>query len=151
MRITADPPVSPSGHTLLELVVVLSLFGLAVAQLLPAAGRQRNRMAVLGAREAVAGLLHRARGEAVARGGVEVSFLAEPPLVQLVAPGDTLERVDLQERYGVTLALSRGRTQARVAFGPLGLGRVASQTLRFQRGGEEVRLVVSALGRVARR
>lgn len=151
MRNADQPPVLSSGFTLLELVVALFLLGLAVAQLIPAARHQLHRMAVLGAREEVAGLLHRARGEAVARGGAEIILTSAPPLVELIASGDTLERVDLEESYGVSLGLSRDRSQARLVFGPLGLGRVASQTLRFLRGREEARLVVSSLGRVARR
>jgi len=132
-------------------VVVLTLFGLSMAELLPAARRQLDRMAVLGAREEVAGLLHRARGEALARGEAEVVLTSVPPRAELIAGEDTLARTKLEESYGVTLSLSRDRSEARLRFGPLGLGRVASQTLRFRRGDAEVLLVISSFGRAARR
>ena len=139
------------GFTLLELVVVLTLLGISMAELLPAARRQLDRLAVLGAREEVAGLLHRARGEALARGEVEVVLTAVPPRAELIAEKDTLARAMLEESSGVTLGLSRDRSEARLRFGPLGLGRIASQTLRFRRGEAEVLLVISSFGRVARR
>ena len=139
------------GFTLVELVVVLALMGLSGAVLLPTAKRQLDRMAVLGAREEVAGLLHQARGEAIARGKAELVLTSVPPRVELIAVEDTLARTKLEEVYGVSLTLSRDRPSAIVRFGPLGLGRVASQTLRFRRGGTESLLVISSLGRVARR
>ena len=139
------------GFTLLELVVVLTLLGLSMAGLLPAAKRQLDRMAVLGAREEVAGLLHRARGEALARGEAEVILTSVPPKAELIAEKDTLARTKLEETYGVTLGLSRDRSESRLRFGPLGLGIIASQTLRFRRGEAEVLLVISSFGRVARR
>jgi type II secretory pathway pseudopilin PulG len=151
MRTSSHIPSTLSGFTLLELAVVLLLVGMGVAELLPAARRQLDRMAVLAAREEIAGLLHQAREEALARGGAELVLRASPPSAALLVEGDTLDGTMLGEDYGVTLSLSRGRGEARLVFGPLGLGRVSSQTLRFQRGGEEVLLVVSSLGRVARR
>jgi prepilin-type N-terminal cleavage/methylation domain-containing protein len=142
---------SPSGFTLLELVVVLALMSLGFSVLLPAARSQRDRMAVLGAREEVAGLLHRTRGEALARGGAELILNSLPPTAEIVANDDTLAAARLEKEYGVTLHLSRGRASTSLAFGPMGLGRVSSQTLRFRRGDEEALLVVSSLGRVVRR
>jgi prepilin-type N-terminal cleavage/methylation domain-containing protein len=139
------------GFTLVELVVVLTLLGIAVSFLLPAARRQRDRMAVLGAREEVAGLLHRVRGEAIARGVAELALTTTPPVAEILSADDTLARARLEETYGVTLGLSRNRQEARLVFGPMGLGRVASQTLRFRRGDEEALLVVSSLGRAVRR
>ena len=108
-------------------------------------------MAVLGAREEVVGLLHRARQAAIARGGAELLLRADPPHADLLAGSDTVGVARLGDRYGVALTLSGGRPEALLAFGPLGLGRVASQTLSFRRGEAETRLVVSSLGRVARR
>ena len=142
---------APRGFTLLELVVVLFLLGLSLAELLPAAKRQLDRMAVLGAREEVAGLLHRARGEALARGTAEVVLTSVPPGAELIAGGDTVTRAEFGDSYGVSLGLSSSRPEARLRFGPLGLGLVASQTLRFRRGDAEALLVISSLGRVARR
>lgn len=152
MNAILSPRSSPggAGFTLLELMAVLLLSGLVMAHLLPAARRQLDRMAVLGAREEVAGLFQRARAEAVARGGANLILTSEPPSVELRAGEEVLARSSLEEEYGVTLTLSRNRAQAELLFDPLGIGRVASQTLRFSRSGTEVRLVVSSLGRVVR-
>ena len=141
----------PTAFTLLEMAVALTLFGLGIVVLLGAARGQLDRMAVLGGREAVAGLFHRARQTAIARGGAGVILTADPPTASLVVEGDTLATTNLEDAFGVALELSGGRSRARLLFGPLGLGQVASQTLRFRRGGAEARLVVSSLGRVARR
>jgi type II secretory pathway pseudopilin PulG len=140
----------PVGHTILELLTALVLTGLSLSVLLPAARRQVDRMAVLGAREEVAGLFHRARSEAIARGGARVHLVAEPARVELSAGDEVLALAHLHDEYRVTLTLSAGRPEAELTFDALGLGRVASQTLRFTRGGAEARLVVSSLGRVAR-
>lgn len=141
---------APRGYTILELITVMALMGLVTAGLLPAARHQLDRMAVLGAREEVAGLFHRARAEAVSRGGSRLLLTTDPPSAELSAEGEVLARARLKEDYGVTLALSSGRTEAELVFDALGLGRVASQTLRFARGDAEARLVVSSLGRVTR-
>ena len=140
----------PAGFTLLELVTVVTLLGLALAQLVPAARRQLDRMAVLGAREEVAGLFHQARMEAVARGGASLILTSLPPRVELRQGDELLASGDLGGEYGITLTLSGGRTEATLLFDALGLGRVASQTLRFFRGEAEALLVVSSLGRVTR-
>ena len=139
-----------SGFTLLEMVVVLALLGLGIPPLLHVARRQNDRMAALAAREAVAGLVHRARQEALALGGSEVVLRVEPPEAALVARGDTLARARIQEIFGVELGLSRSRLESVLKYGPLGLGQVSSQTLTFRRGTTEILLVVSALGRVSR-
>jgi hypothetical protein len=139
-----------AGYTILELLTVLVLLGLVLAALLTSARRQVDRMAVLGAREEVAGLFHRARSEAIARGGARILLTAEPARVELWAGEGVLALARLTDEYGVVLALSSGRPEVELTFDALGLGRVASQTLRFARGGAEVRLVVSSLGRVAR-
>ena len=139
------------GFTLVELATALFILGLSLSLLLPAAGRQVEWMAVRGARDEVAGLLHRARGEAVARGGAQLVLSASPPIAKVLAGEETLARATLDESYGVSMTLSRGQQEATLAFGPLGLGLVASQTLRFKRGEAEAVLVVSSLGRAVRK
>ena len=129
----------------------MALLGLGLTQAIPAARHQLDHMAVVAAREETAGLFHRAREEAVARGRAEIVLTAVSPQVELLAGGDTLTRSNLETAYGVSLGLSGNGQKARLAFGPLGLGRVTSQTLRFHRGRAEALLVISGLGRVARR
>ncbi len=139
------------GFTLLELCLVLSLAGVAWSVLLPAARQQRDRLAVLGAREELMGLLHRTRGEAIARGGAELDLFADPFRAVIIAGGDTLARAELAETHGVTARLSKDRARVRLAYGPLGIGHVTSQTVRISRGKTEAFLVVSSLGRAVRK
>ena len=140
----------PAGFTILELVTVLLLIGFSLSGLLPAARRHLDRSAVLGAREEMAGLFHRARGEAVAFGGARLHLDSDSASATLFAGGEEVDHVAFMEEYRVSLALSNDRTDAELNFDPLGLGRVASQTLRFIRGEAEARLVVSSFGRVVR-
>ncbi len=147
-----DPSVAPrSGFTLLELITVVTLLALTLSELLPAARRSWDRFAVVGAREEVVGLFHRARLEAVARGGASVTLSADPPRVEIWAGGELLDASSLDQEYDVALLLSRERARVEIHFDPLGLGRVASQTLRFARGEAEAVLVVSSFGRMTRR
>jgi len=146
-----DPPFHRSrGFTFLELLAVLALLGIGVSGLLPAARRWRDRMAVVGAREEVVGLFHRARVVAVARGEATILLTAPEPRVELWSQGELLDASSLGQAHRVVLTLSRGVPRVEIRFDPLGLGRVASQTLRFRRGEETTILVVSSLGRVTR-
>lgn len=138
------------GFTLLELAVVLFLLSLTLGHLLSAGRRQVDRLAVLGAREEVVGLLHRARMEAVANGGASVRLFTDPPRVELEAKGMILERRELEREYGIDLGLTRDRKEVELRFGPLGIGHVSGQTLRFRRGTKTAELVISSLGRVSR-
>ncbi|MGD2120601.1 MAG: type II secretion system protein [Gemmatimonadota bacterium] len=151
MALSNPPSRHRVGFTLLELCLVLSFVGVAWSVLLPAARRQRDRMAVLGAREELLALLHRTRAEAVTRGGAELTLSTQPARASVVAWGDTVARAELGKIHGVTLELSRGRVETSLAYGPLGLGRVASQTVTLRRGKTEALLVVSSLGRAVRR
>ena len=139
------------GFTLFELVVVMALSGIVLSGLVNAARREMDRMAVVAARESVAGLLHRARQEAIAYGGSQVLVQSDPPMGQLIAGSDILATTSPGDEFGVTLGLSRDRSEALLMFGPLGLGLVSSQTLTFRKGDQESVLVISALGRVDRR
>ena len=102
-------------------------------------------------RMAVSGLIHRTRMEAVARGGARLEVESSPPAMKIVAgaPSQTIEVVAFDE--GVILALSGDRESVELTFDAMGVGRVASQTLRFSRGSAQAELVVSSFGRVTRR
>lgn len=139
------------GHTLVELLFVLLLAGVAVSSMAPAARRQRDRAAVVGAREAVVGLLAEARLAALESGGASVRITATPPRAEALARGASLRSAALGEDFGVTVGLSGADTQAELSYDGLGLGRMASQTITFRRGREIAELVVSAYGRVRRR
>lgn len=143
--------VARRGFTLLELVTVVTLVGLALAEALPAARTLMDRMAVVGAREAAMGVFHRARMEAVARGGARMVLVASPAAVELWSDGNLRLGLDLAGEFGIEMTLSAGGEVAEIGFDPLGLGRVASQTLTFTREKARAGLVVSSLGRVTRR
>ncbi|HSH75268.1 MAG TPA: hypothetical protein VLA09_06275, partial [Longimicrobiales bacterium] len=67
-----------SGHTLIELVFVLLLLGVAATSVAPAARRARDHAAVTGAREALVGLLAEARATAVESGAASVRISRNP-------------------------------------------------------------------------
>lgn len=48
------------------------------------------------------------------------------------------------------MTLSGQRAEAELRFDALGIGRIASQTIRLSRGDEDAVLVVSSYGRLAR-
>ncbi|MGI9626812.1 MAG: type II secretion system protein, partial [Longimicrobiales bacterium] len=123
------------GFTFLEVAVTLSVLGVLTVPLVGAGVELRSRSLLRTSVEGAAGLLTRARWAAVALGGSTVEFRGTPPTGTLLSPGgDTLFVQGLGEG-GVALALSRERPRAESRFGPLGLGIVASQTLRFTHHG----------------
>jgi type II secretory pathway pseudopilin PulG len=138
------------GHTLVELTAVLLLMALASSTLLPLARRTQDRSSVIAAREAVAGLVAEARIASVMFGGASVHFAARPWRAWSEAGGEVRRRVSLEEELGVSLVLTRSRVAAQIRFDALGLGQIASETLRFQRRDAEAGLVLSSYGRVRR-
>ncbi|MEQ1857832.1 MAG: hypothetical protein ABL963_15365 [Longimicrobiales bacterium] len=139
------------GHTLVELVFVLLLTGVAVSTVAPAARRQRDRTAVVGAREAVVGVLSEARSAAIEVGTASVRLTVHPPAAELWVDGTLTRVVRLDVAFGVSVALGGTATAADLAYDALGVGRVASQTVVLRRGAESADLIVSAYGRVRRR
>ncbi len=140
-----------SGHSVIEIAVVLAILVALVPPVLGSAGRLRTSVVLRRAQEEAARLFADARWIAVGEGGATVVLTAEPPGGVVVNPvGDTV-RTAVLGAGGVSLGLSRGRARSRIRFGPLGLGLVSSQTLTFRLAGEERRLVISSLGRVSRR
>ncbi len=140
-----------TGHTLLEVVVVLALLLVAAGVSLPALRDLRDRWAAVEAREVAAGIFARARAEAPLSGGATVTVRERPPTIAWSAPSGGGEEVDLGSRFGVAVEVAGRATIAIVDYDGLGLGRVASRTLHFRRGAADVRIVVSAYGRAARR
>lgn len=140
------------GHTLLEISLVLVLLGAGSWAVTSAARRVVDRTAVRSAREELAGLLARARREAILYGGSEVVLTAEPPRASLFNGGArTASTPDLREAYGVSLDPGGGEGSVRLRWDALGLGRMTSRTVRIGRGRARAELVISARGRVRRR
>lgn len=138
------------GHTLFELCAALLLASIAMSALVPAGRALRDRMAVVAAREAVAGLVAEARMEAVTRGGARVRLEAGPWRSWIEIGDSARAAIALERGLGVVVSLARGRSGTTLEYDALGLGSVASETLRFRRGEQESVLVVSGYGRVRR-
>jgi type II secretory pathway pseudopilin PulG len=139
------------GHTLFELCAALLLVALAASAVLPAGRALLDRVAVVAAREAVAGLVAEARVAALSYGGASVHLTAGPWRAWAQVGDSAFGLVQLEEELAVTVELSRGRAATELRYDALGLGQVASETLRFRRGVAASSLVVSGYGRVRRR
>lgn len=146
---STEPP--SRGFTLLEVAAALLLMGVSLGIAVPRVRALVDRSAVLGAREALVGLVGEARVRAVAHGGATVWIRTRPATALLEAGGDSVRLLRLEEDFGVALAFPGTRTQVALRFDGLGLGRVSSETVRITRNGREARMVVSAYGRVRRR
>ncbi len=103
------------------------------------------------AREAGAALLARARVDALGAGASRVTILPGRGHLERSLGGTLRERVNLEDRYGVSLDMSGRDTIASIEFNALGLGRMSARTLRFERGSTSASLVISTYGRVSRR
>lgn len=142
-----------TGHTLLELLAVLALAALLVPAGAAALRSAGDRAAVHAVREELAANLVRTRAEARGRGGAALIVLPDPLRLLLVAGEDTLRRAEPGRERGVVLEPAPGAASAtplHIEYDALGLGRMASATVRIRRGRATARLVVSSLGRVVR-
>ena len=139
-----------TGFSLLELIGALALLAVAVSLALPPLHDFGERLSVVGAREEVAGLLTRARAEAIQRGGSRVVISRDPPLALLMADTLVRERIDLWARYRAELFISGGRSRVELNFDSSGLGRMTARSFTFRRRGAVSRLVISAYGRMRR-
>ena len=138
------------GHTLLELTVAVLLMATITGSLLPAAVRYRRKAAVVAARESVAGLLAEARAVAPGFAGAVVRIESDPWRAWIQVSDSVGRSIQLEEPAGVQVVLSRSRMRTEVSYDALGIGRVASETIRFRLDGEEAGLTVSSFGRVRR-
>ena len=139
-----------AGFSHVELVVVLLVLATLIPPLGGALHKARTRIQLAEARETVVLLIREARSLARAAGSATVVVDAARSEASLLAVEDVpVKTMDLPRQ--VRVVLRGGRDQARLRFGPLGLGTVASQTLRFESGENNTSLVVSSYGRVDRR
>lgn len=140
-----------AGYSLIEIAIVLAIAAVLAPPMIASGAGLRASLALRRSQESAARLLTEARWTAIREGGASVEFTADPPWGWVVSvAGDTVMGADLGHG-GVTLRLSRERPSSRVHYGPMGLGWVSSQTLRFATAGRERALVISSLGRVSRR
>lgn len=144
-------PGSRSGYSIIEIAALLAILAALAPPLLGSATRLRTSFYLSRSQEEAARLFAEARWVAIGEGGATLEFGVDPPRGMVISEtGDTVAVAGIGEG-GVVLQLSRARPTARIRYGPLGLGLVSSQTMRFSLGGEERSLVISSLGRVSRR
>ena len=134
--------------TLVELVIMLAVFGTLLALALPPVTDALDAAAVRAATQDVETLFASAREQALARGAVVwLVFDSATATARLRIPGrGTLTRA-LGSMYGVALRSTRDST----SYDGRGLGRgAANLTVVLARGRVRATLVVSRLGRVRR-
>ena len=139
------------GYSLVELAAVVAVLAVLAAAVGPPARALGDRLAVVGARESVAGLIAEARAAGLGRGGARIRVEGAPWRAWSEVDGRFLRTVAIEADFRTTVVLSRARTGTLLFYDALGLGRLSNETLRFRRGGEETALVVSGYGRVRRR
>ncbi len=137
------------GTTLLELVLVLLIFGLGTGASLSFARTMADAAAVRSSREAVLTLAHRAKSEARRSGGATLVIDEGGSVEVLTGPGIRIEEMRA-EAWGVEIEIGGSRTRAELRFGPRGIAAFASTTLTLRRGKAEGVLVISSQGRVRR-
>ena len=139
-------PQHRRGLTLVELCLVLAIIGLASAMVVRQLGLYLDRAAVRSAIVEAAGVVARARDEAVAqRTPVSVRLDTTADALELRMAGALLSRAALGHAHGVSLSANRDS----LAYDLRGLGYgAANLTLIARRGRAADSLVVSRLGRL---
>ncbi|HUG41475.1 MAG TPA: hypothetical protein VMM12_13390 [Longimicrobiales bacterium] len=137
-----------TGTSFLELIVVLALLGVLLGLTAPATLRWRDGLAVRAARDDLAAAFALARASAAASGGAVLVLDSGAAVFWVAAGGSEGRATDLAALYGVRIDGSGARIE--FAYDALGIGRLASRTLRLRRGDAEAGLTVSAYGRVRR-
>jgi Tfp pilus assembly protein FimT len=138
-----------TGTSLIELLVALTLLAGILAIALPPAGRWRDAAAVRGARDELAAALSWTRMAAAARGGATLVLDPTSGRFWTEQEGRHWRIVDLAGHYGVRIETGTSRPVA-FRYDGLGIGRVASRTVRIHRSGAEAGITVSSYGRVRR-
>lgn len=136
------------GATLLELALVMVIFGILALFAVPRCVALVDAFGVRGASQDVVLALASARRAAIWRGDY-ATFFANPRSgsVSVVSAGDTLLRRDVASVRGVRLEATRES----VTFSPTGLGwGAANTTIVVRRGARADTIVTSRLGRVRR-
>lgn len=137
------------GTTLLELLLVLILIGLASAMAVPGITRLRDRLAVDSAAQALAGAHTRARLVAVTeRRNVLLTLAADSLIVHAIeTPADTVERwrsAGPSAEGVITTGLPR-----RISYAASGVSLgFANGTYTITRGNARRQVIVSRYGRV---
>lgn len=139
------PGLFRCGYTLVELVLVCAILGLASAVGVRGLAQHLHRVAVRNATTQAAAALARARDEALARHALVIVRIDTSQAILTLSTSDgPLARYALGQVHGVSIAASRDS----IAFDARGLGYgAANLTLVARRGSAADTLVVSRLGR----
>jgi prepilin-type N-terminal cleavage/methylation domain-containing protein len=137
-----------AGHTLPELLVVLTIIGTLTAVAAPRVRTARDQAIVRGAASELFAALASARSAAQRRDALAVAaFDTALGVARVIVARDTLLVRSLGAELGVTLRATRDS----VVYGPSGRGYgAANTTLIVARGGVADTITVSRLGRVRR-
>ena len=135
------------GYTLLEATVGLLLTALLLSLSVPLLRGARDQWVAVAGRDHTLAALHRTRMHARLLGGAQLRIRASPGRLETLAGDTLLWWSDELRDSGVRIELPGGRSETTITFDALGLGVVASRTLRFQRGRAESALVISSRGR----
>jgi prepilin-type N-terminal cleavage/methylation domain-containing protein len=139
------PPFPRAGFTMIELVIVLAIAGLATAVGVRQAHHWLDRLATRAAVREAALVVTRARGAALAQHAlVTLRIDTGSATLTLSARGERLATHALGHQHGVHLATTRDS----ISFDVRGLGYgAANLSLIARRGAAADTLVVSRLGR----
>jgi Tfp pilus assembly protein FimT len=140
-----------TGITLIELVIVLAVTSVGLSLLVPAARSWSDRLAVVGAREALVGLLASTRARALAEGGASLVIDEASGSAWIQDARGTRDSVSLVRDFHTSMELVGSRVRSELRFDALGIGRVASQQIIFRKRASQARVVLSAYGGVSRR
>jgi len=143
------------GFTLLEIVVVLAIIGVASVMVYPKVGTVLTRQDVRGARSLVSTMHAKARASAVSRGRRTALAIVSGKLVivsnhPVSGARDTVGTVvNVASRYGVAFTVSPARDS--LIFDSRGLGtETSATTIYVSKGGYTDSIAVSSLGRIQR-
>jgi prepilin-type N-terminal cleavage/methylation domain-containing protein len=138
----------PRGTTLLELLFALSLIAVLLGFAYPRMSRTIERYAVRAAADAFTAQVARARIAAITYGGADL--VIDPVRLRAQLRGPDNEMLGEQDLGTFAVAITvdgQHRQEVDLSFDALGIGRMANRTFRFQRGGAEARVTLSAYGR----
>lgn len=137
------------AYTLVELAIALLCLAVLLGLAAPPLRRALAWTRVRAARDVVAAQAARARALAVARGGAELVLDLRHARAWLAAADTATPAIPVADERLVRMSADGADSDTlRIAFDGVGLGRVASRTLRFRTAGAEARLTLSGYGRV---
>jgi prepilin-type N-terminal cleavage/methylation domain-containing protein len=144
-------PRMKRGHTLIELLTVLTLLAILLAIATPRVSAWRDAAAARAARDELAARLAWTRIAAASHGGAAL-ILDLPGARYRVELGDgvTARAGDLRGVYGVAIESGTARDSLVLRYDALGIGRTTGGTLHVRRGDAVAGLTVTPYGRYRR-